>query len=170
MKVSLEQILAARDNRQRKRLSLSAETGLPVVVLTVNYPGETKSDEISDYIFEIGIQAVCEELLDEVKDLSVFDAVTGNEAFFAVNCDDVKTLKQRMCAIEDWHFLGRLFDIDVYDEKGRQLSRNGLGIKQRKCLVCERDARSCARSRAHPVDGLLQKIKAMKEEYETLYD
>lgn len=86
------------------------------------------------------------------------------------NAIDASELKRETCSVEEEHFLGRLFDIDVYDGEGRQICRSELGLSERKCLLCERDARQCARSRAHPLGELLEKIARMKEEYELLYD
>ena len=77
---------------------------------------------------------------------------------------------KRMCRIEESHFLGRIFDIDVYDGEGGQVSRSSLNLAERKCLLCGNDARICARSRVHSADELNEKIAAMKEEYELLYD
>ena len=48
MKVSLEDVLEARDRRQEKRRELALKYRLPVVVLTLNIPGETKRGEIPD--------------------------------------------------------------------------------------------------------------------------
>lgn len=170
MRVTLEEILDARDRRQARRQVLIAETGLPAVVLTVNMPGEVKSNEVSDYIFEVGTEAVCGRLLTRIAHFSAIDSVTGREAFFAVDIDDAVALKREMCEIEDGHPLGRLFDIDVYDIRGLQIGRKELGLNSRKCLLCDNDARVCARSRTHSVKELLRKISAIKEEYERVYD
>lgn len=50
------------------------------------------------------------------------------------------------------------------------MSRSSLNLAERKCLLCGNDARICARSRVHSADELNEKIAAMKEEYELLYD
>ena len=120
MKVSLEDVLEARDRRQEKRRELALKYRLPVVVLTLNIPGETKRGEIPDYIFEAGVEAIGRELLEETAEFSVVDAPTGNEAFFVARAADAAQLKKRMCRIEESHFLGRIFDIDVYDGEGGQ--------------------------------------------------
>jgi holo-ACP synthase/triphosphoribosyl-dephospho-CoA synthase len=55
--------------------------------------------------------------------------------------------------IEQTHPLGRLFDIDVI-EGGGKISRAGLGLEERKCLVCGGGAFACGRSRAHKAEEL----------------
>lgn len=170
MKVSLSDILEARDRRQAKREKLVDEFCLPVVVFTVNMPGEEKKNETSDYIFEVGVEAISTCLLGKIYNFYIVDAPTGNEAFFVVDTKDAVQLKRDMCSIEETHFLGRLFDIDVYDKDCKQICRHQLGLSERKCLLCDKDARQCSRSRAHPLDELLDKIVQMRDEYEFLYD
>ena len=38
------------------------------------------------------------------------------------------------------------------------LSRTEIGIKRRKCLVCDGDAKICGRSRAHTIYELQEKV------------
>ena len=92
MKVSLEDVLEARDRRQKKRRELALKYRLPVVVLTLNIPGETKRGEIPDYIFKAGVEAISRELLEETAEFSVVDAPTGNEAFFVARAADAAQL------------------------------------------------------------------------------
>jgi holo-ACP synthase/triphosphoribosyl-dephospho-CoA synthase len=63
-------------------------------------------------------------------------------------------LKQLAMDLEDTDPIGRLFDMDVLDTDGKKLSREELGKARRKCLLCDRDAAICARSRAHGLDAL----------------
>ena len=93
MKVSLEDVLEARDRRQKKRRELALKYRLPVVVLTLNIPGETKRGEIPDYIFKAGVEAISRELLEETAEFSVVDAPTGNEAFFVARAADRKSTR-----------------------------------------------------------------------------
>ena len=103
MKVSLEDVLEARDRRQKKRRELALKYRLPVVVLTLNIPGETKRGEIPDYIFKAGVEAISRELLEETAEFSVVDAPTGNEAFFVARAADAAQLKKRLRCI--FHFV-----------------------------------------------------------------
>lgn len=97
-------------------------------------------------------------------------------------------IKKAAVSVEEGSDLGRLFDIDVLvpgendavsgeiaapgphdgsdsshsfdDITGfpRSISRSQLGMKPRRCLLCEEDAKACARSRAHTIEQLLEKI------------
>lgn len=142
---------------------------LPVVVLTLNIPGETKRGEIPDYIFEAGVEAIGRELLEETAEFSVVDAPTGNEAFFVARAADAAQLKKRMCRIEESHFLGRIFDIDVYDGEGGQVSRSSLNLAERKCpSLRKRRAYLRAEPEFTRQTSLMKKLPPMKEEYELL--
>ena len=70
-------------------------------------------------------------------------------------------LKRRMTGIEQDHPLGRLADLDVLgrgDAAPRSVSRTELGLPPRRCLICDGEAKSCARSRAHTVHEMQEKI------------
>ena len=66
-------------------------------------------------------------------------------------------IKKLMTTMEETHILGRLFDIDVLDANGQKLSRD----MPRRCLLCDKQAQICARSRRHSVSELTAKIAAM---------
>ena len=60
---------------------------------------------------------------------------------------------------EDHDHLGRLFDVDVlHAGNQRALSRSDFQMPVRKCLLCDRDAKDCARSRRHSVLELQTRI------------
>ena len=54
----------------------------------------------------------------------------------------------------------RLLDIDVMDKDGA-VSRGELGLDARKCLICDEDAKVCARSQKHSMEELLAKVKEL---------
>jgi holo-ACP synthase/triphosphoribosyl-dephospho-CoA synthase len=92
----------------------------------------------------------------QVKDKDQTLEFTGNEALWAVDAQ-ASDLKEWMRVIEEEHPLGRLFDIDVLDERGAKLSREG----HRQCLICGGDVHACARSRAHSADELFIRAREM---------
>ena len=152
----------------RQRELLEAYPGLSLVCLTVQLPGPVKRDRLSLSIAEAGVVSVREAfeiVYEELKDLE-----TGFEGYFIVP-DPPLEAKRRACRIEDTHPLGRLMDIDVIDRSGdlvSPLGRNSLGLPARKCLLCDRPARECMRSRAHSTEDLLAKIEEMVNVYTNL--
>ena len=71
----------------------------------------------------------------------------GPFAVLAVQGNAVK-LKELGISIEEMPY-GRLFDIDVFDAQGCQMSRSLLGLTERKCVVCSQPAVTCMRLQAH---------------------
>lgn len=163
--VTLEQILKARDDRALKQKKLIAGYGLPLISFTVNMPGSQKSSELSLRIFQEGYNELLKALKDAGKQIiyqEAKDSMTGSEAYIAVDMDTYE-LKLITISIEDRHPLGRLWDFDVVGHDGRPVSREELGHPGRCCLICEKDAHSCARSRAHTLDELLEKIRSIAD-------
>lgn len=165
--VTLEQMLKARDERVEEQKNLITSYGLPLISFTVNMPGSKKNTDCSRYIFYEG----CSALLNRLKDKGILpvyqetrDLPTGHEAFIAVDLD-AHALKLLMLEIEESHPLGRLWDFDIIDRDGLSVSREALGHIKRKCLLCDEDAHACARSKAHSLKELLEKIRSMADAY-----
>lgn len=68
-------------------------------------------------------------------------------------------------AIEQTHPLGRILDLDVFDENNQPVSRKGFHVKPRKCLVCEEPAKVCSRQRTHSQQLIFSKIECMITQY-----
>lgn len=159
--VTLEEILANREARAKRQQALLAAYALPLVSFTVNMPGPVKDNDASRAIFRQGLEALkkcCESHGWKRMALEEHSANTGPEALCSVDCD-AGDLKTALVALEDEHPLGRLFDLDVLRPSGEHLSRRDLGAAMRRCLICERPAAECARSRAHSLDELLRAIQ-----------
>ena len=163
--ITLEQLLAGRDERAAFQRELLERYGLSLVSFTVNMPGAVKCDARSTRIHVAGVAAIRDALAGQVAYWKLRDPVTGPEGFFV--CDlPAEELKRRMCALEEQHPLGRLFDIDVLRASGTLVSREELGFPKRRCLICDGDGAACTRSRAHPLPELLHKIDALLASYD----
>ena len=60
--------------------------------------------------------------------------------------------------IEEESPAGRIFDIDIITPDGT-VSRNHLGIPPRKCLLCDNNAKICAKSGEHSIKELRTKTE-----------
>lgn len=162
--ITLAQLLAARDSRAARQREL-LQSGGALVSLTVNMPGPVKRCALADRLFDIGLDAVTQLLGDRLRLCETRRKDTGCEAFLCADMD-AQALKARLCALEDGHPLGRLWDADVLGPDGVPLSRQNAGYPPRQCLLCENPGAACARSRAHPLDALTGKMQAMLEQWE----
>ena len=93
----------------------------------------------------------------------IWDVATGPEAFLILD-GSAKDSKQAAIEFEDNDNLGRLFDIDVLNKQHGHYSRVELGMQTRKCLICNENAKECARSRKHSVAELQNKISEIYAE------
>lgn len=165
--VSLEEMLSARErrvHRQKELLSLHPDT---LVCLTLNIPGPVKQLSLSEMTFREGERRIQQQFIIHkapILEKRHYSEKTGNEAFYSVQGDPVQ-LKAWMTSIEEGEPLGRLFDIDVLDSQGNKISRSQLGLETRRCLLCEKPAPVCARSRAHTVEELVREAGRIMYEY-----
>lgn len=157
METSLHEILASREKRAEKQNQLLTQYRKPLLCFTMNIPGPEKLNRDVKIGFFIGNRLIN----DRLKNIHVLHAEshilpTGCEAYYIVDMP-APALKHLAIDLEDTDAIGRLFDMDVFDIDGKKLDREGLGYPRRKCLICEKDAVVCGRSRAHSVIELQDK-------------
>jgi holo-ACP synthase/triphosphoribosyl-dephospho-CoA synthase len=80
---------------------------------------------------------------------------TGPYAVIAIAGEPAE-LKRSGVAIETTSDSARLYDIDVFAADGEQVSRCNLGLPERTCFICEKQAVICMRERNHTIDELMQ--------------
>ena len=157
--VEVADMALRREARSAAQKRLIRSLGAPVISFTMNIPGPYKYSPAIETCFNTGI--------DELKKaLSRFNLkllheeyhidFTGCEGLFAVRAA-AKLVKAVCVKAEESFGFGRLFDIDVIDKDGNKLDR----ASARKCLVCERPAHECARSRAHSLEELGKKTEEL---------
>jgi len=158
MHVTVADMMAARESRAMAQAALlSRHPGAVVVCLTLNIAGPIKLTADIERAFDWGREAVAAVLAPHPCFFShAIREKTGPEAIFCVGGDKAQ-IKRRLCALEDGSPIGRLLDIDVLFGAGKKLSRTDIGLPARKCLLCDKEAPFCARSRAHSADELFER-------------
>ncbi|SYW01251.1 putative CitXG protein, includes Apo-citrate lyase phosphoribosyl-dephospho-CoA transferase (citX) [Oenococcus oeni] len=169
-KQQIADVLANKDDRaalQKQILEKHPEDCLLAVKL--NIPGPIKNNSRLKSLFEKGIDQLEKELkLSNFKIIAVksWDKGTGCENFYLIK-NTAANVKKTAVLFEDKNDLGRLFDADVLtNKKGiiSSLSRKQLKQNSRKCLICQRPAKECARSRRHTIKELQDRISEIYEE------
>jgi len=164
MEVTLQEILDARERRVLKQQALLAQYGKAIICFTMNIAGPEKCNALIRWGFACGNRWLTVQLSDlPVLHQETQELHTGCEAFYVVDAP-AETLKLRALQIEDSAPVARLFDMDVLDACGRKLQREEFGFPQRKCLICDKPACICGRSRAHSVAELQAKTTALLRE------
>ena len=162
--VELADMLTAREARAQIQETLRQHhPGCILVSYCLNIPGPVKTNEEIRRLFDEGQQLIRQFLHEEkasILEAVERHAVTGDEYILAVQgrADVIKEIAVRL---EEVHPLGRLFDIDVLGADGKKISRS----IPRRCLLCDRQAQDCARSRRHSVEALTNRINEMLWEY-----
>lgn len=161
MNVSLMQVLDARERRVRRQEELLAEHSCAMICFTMNIAGPVKDSPLIRRGFEAGkgmlLKALKAEAIAPVYKEEVH-AVTGNELYLMADCDPV-FLKKISSSVEDGSPIGRLFDMDVLRCDGVKIEREEIGLPARKCLICGKPGKDCARSRTHSVEELQRKTE-----------
>ena len=152
MAASLLEILEAREQRVLRQKELLAQENLPLVCFTLNIPGPEKDSPLIQKGFQLGLRLLENALGAHIQHRESRLTAAGWEGFLRVDRVPEK-LKRITAYLEDRFPGGRVFDMDVLTPTGK-LGRAELGISERKCLLCEKPAAICGRSRAHSLDSL----------------
>jgi holo-ACP synthase CitX len=164
---NLQDILSSRDERAQIQKYFLEKYKSPLISYKLNIPGPIKYNSLIKEIFDDGLLAAKNELTKasiEIIDEKVLYKNSGPE-YFASFKDTPSLIKEITTVIEETHPLGRLFDFDILDLDGNQLSRQELGRAPRKCLMCEKNAFECGRSRNHSIDELVDYIEKIALAY-----
>lgn len=162
-----ERILQSREDRSNKQEDLLKNYPYTLISFTLNTPGIEKRNDLYLNIHKEGNKAIIDNLYSksiDIKHKEKLDKITGPESFIVVDYDPIMT-KKMMIKIEDEHFLGRGFDIDVFDSNHYQISRSDLLYEARKCLICEEAAYICMRERNHTYEELIHEIHRLGSKY-----
>lgn len=189
--ITLNELLASRDARHATQQKLLAEhSGKTLVCLTVVMPGSVKRNQQSLTAAHAAVEAMRKAFavkenkglfpletpenpenlvpLENPEPLAPtlleLDLETGYEAYLITPMPLLEA-KRIAVNIEDTHPLGRLFDIDIINADGVPVSRDAIGEKPRRCLVCDHEARYCMRMRWHTQEEIWAKINEMVDSY-----
>ncbi|NLB61633.1 MAG: citrate lyase holo-[acyl-carrier protein] synthase [Clostridiales bacterium] len=164
--ISLPEIMEHREKRTMRTAELIRKHQSTVVCMSMNFIGEYKVLKHSRLIFNM----FCEKVLrsTQVRFHEVEYSTFGDYAHFVCE-ENPEAVKAKMCKLEESCEVGRLFDIDVYygmeNDSPAKISREGL----RKCLICDKPAIECSRSRAHGIEAVRShSIDIMKRHLATL--
>ncbi|MDO4546715.1 MAG: triphosphoribosyl-dephospho-CoA synthase CitG [Clostridia bacterium] len=161
--VDLRQMLDAREKRMLRQRELISKYNAAVICFTMNIAGPVKNGALIQRGFLYGQRELIRHLSAIGAKRLHFESSsrdTGCEAFHVIDMPPAR-LKRIAVGIEDNSEIGRLFDIDVHAPDMSQINREALGFKPRACLICEKPAHECARSRAHSIELLQEKTRAI---------
>lgn len=161
--VTLKELLDSREQRVMRQRELLDQYDGTLFSVTMNIPGPVKDRPAYRKALETGMTLIEEKAgKDNVLFKEIRHNITGSEGYLVID-EEAGTpmeLKRIAVEIEDAFPAGRLLDIDVMDGRG-SVSRGDLGLSARKCLLCQDDAKACARSQKHSMGDLLAKVEEL---------
>ena len=162
--VTLQQMMAAREERAARQQQLLTEWRHPLVCFTLNVPGPVKTDPLLHRAFREGTRLLHQSLDGCLLYAEDSEAPTGDTAYLVADLPP-EELKRRTLAIEESCSIGRLFDMDVLDKDCQKIERTAYGLPPRRCILCDRPAAVCGRSRAHTVEELSEAVHTRIADY-----
>lgn len=158
--IDLAQMLARREARVNEQRLFLNKYNAPLISFSMNIPGPIKTNELIRKAFDLGKNLLLNALENAhavINECVEVHEATGDELLLSVKNIAPEELKGLTMKIENDSNLGRLFDIDVIDAEGNKLSRKTF----RTCLICNKQAQECARSRTHTVKEMQDAVEAM---------
>lgn len=160
-KVSLEDMLTAKEQRKMRQDTIRQRFNMPIVSITLNMPGPVKDTPLLRQLCDYAVSAVKSRLI--VASLEQVNLVTGPEALLAIP-GDAQAIKAACAVIEEEYAFARLLDIDVFAADGRQISRQQQG-RLRQCLICSQPAVVCMREGKHSLAEVLVGVQRLMAEF-----
>ena len=159
----MNKILEAREQRANHIEELMKEYKFKtVIVLKKNIMGTQKNPPQMMFICKYFNRIVLSRFEKKLITYGQVPSADGDYCFYVV--DEVGALvKERTIEIEEINSLGRLIDIDVYNQ--RSISRRDLACEMRKCLICDDFAHVCARNKTHSEEELFKEVTRIIQEF-----
>lgn len=170
--ITLIDILDAREVRSDNQKDIFNQyTSGSLLSITMNIPGNIKTSSVLQSVFDQFIAETKKKFKNiEIKYFKSSHLSTGSEGYLFINIDPLR-LKKMMVEIEENHPLGRVFDLDVLVfESGiiRDIKRQEVGVTSRKCYICNRPAKECARSKKHTIEEMQEYIAGLVQAYKKI--
>lgn len=130
--------------------------------ITLNIPGLPKRMEGDVSLIERCaadlLAAVCGNPAEEVK----LDNGAGLALLllFSGGSEGAEHVKRAGIFIEENKEYGRIVDVDVIKLDG-PLSRSGFYLEPRRCFLCDKDSKECAREGGHTYEELRKRAQAL---------
>lgn len=153
----ISRLLDSRERRYDYQKKLINKYKKPIISFMLNIPGKIKRTDKYVEFHKMGIKLIEDTLGKKLLISEYYDEDTGMYYLASVDLNG-EELKRKMIALEDSP-QGRLFDIDVFDENHRQITRKSLNLEPRKCLLCSNYARICIKEQIHSYNDLVNKTE-----------
>mgnify|MGYP000968126826 CR=1 FL=1 len=112
----MSEILDAREKRANHIVELKKEfKGKTIVIMKANVPGVNKNPENMVFICRYYSELMSKTFNNKIIDSRQVKSIDGDYMYYIIN-DSGNIVKEKTIQLEDKFSLGRLIDIDVYNE------------------------------------------------------
>lgn len=164
----MKNILTAKEERwELINNFINENKKLSYVLITTNIPFITKKNQREKIIFQEAKRVLFLNLLIENIEIVKFENI-ANEAGLGmiISIDTNSSRLKRLCIqIEKNHVVGRLFDLDVFDFEGKLLSRKIFNHANRRCFICDNEAKICRKKNNHSKKQIEEYIERKMDQY-----
>jgi holo-ACP synthase CitX len=159
----MNSVLKAREERAKliEEWTLN-HSGNSILVLKLNVVGDVKNIVRMQFILTFFHHQLIKIFSHHITECQYVESLDGHFYIYAIK-EKGRQIKERTIVLEDHNALGRLVDMDVYDQKA--ISRTDLECELRTCFICDDYAHICARSKRHTREEIFQKINQIIDEY-----
>ncbi len=133
-----------------------------IVIIKLNVPGVEKNPRNMGFICRYYYDIVNSTFDSKIVTSKHVKSLDGDYMFFIVS-EIGKKVKEKTILIEEQIDLGRLIDIDVYNESA--INRSDLLYKNRKCIICDDYAYNCVRSKKHCTEEIHNRFNEIINEF-----
>lgn len=159
--MDLNTILCSKDRRVNIQKNLIKKYNCSLICFTLNIPGTKKDSLLYRQIHGEGVKVLQEHLSNKdipIMGLYTYNRLTGPESYICVQWE-TKSLKFLTVEIEEKHELGRIWDMDVLNDKNQNICREIIRANARKCMLCNGDVHVCRRNNKHSYSELIHFIE-----------
>ena len=160
----MDKILEAREKRSKlikAKIDNSSVTNYTLIIIKANVIGVNKSPYYAYLVINVFLKRIKDNL--NIINYEFYETVDG--PFYLIEVKgEAKEVKHLCIDLEENHSLGRLVDLDVYNNEG-SISRRELGHGFRKCLICDDIAIKCMRNSKHTLTDLTNQANKIIRDY-----
>mgnify|MGYP000005487224 CR=1 FL=1 len=143
----MNEILDAREQRSNHVKELISKYKYKtVVIMKANVPGINKNLMKMRFICNLYNTIIYDTFKEKIIDVGRIESLDGNYIYYVID-EEGTLVKEKTIILEEENALGRLIDIDVYNEK--PISREDVSCEMRLCLICNNYAHICGRNKTH---------------------
>ncbi len=159
----MSEILIFREKRAQHIEALMKEYKYKtIVILKTNVPGINKNPTNMKFICNLYNIFIHNLFPKKVIKEDQVESLDGNYKYYVI-AEEGNIVKERTVLLEEENKLGRLVDIDVYNQTA--ISRTDISCEMRKCLICDNYSHICARNQTHTEAAIFNKINKIIENY-----